>query len=135
MCGRDRADANAQYEQQYCGERFMGRLDARARKFAQAGLVLSVVTWLGVVAALVLMLQKWDFQENLISVGPRRSPAILLALAGAIVCGVAGLLMSLEGPARLTDQWRGYGWVGFWLGAVGTMAAIVLGLCFHFYKF
>jgi len=112
----------------------MARAELRARRFMKFGLSASIVGCLGAIAAFGMMIQKWDFQENLIISGHRRTPMIMLALMVGIVCGFAGFLMSLEGAAVLKGRLRTYGWLGFWLGALGALAGLVLAVCFGFFK-
>jgi len=112
----------------------MARLEDRLRRRTTFGVVASAVSLVGAAVALVIMLQKWSFQDNVIDLGHLRTPIAAAGLLVGVVCGIAGFVLSLEGASGLTGPWRRLGWVGFWLGAIGGTVGLVLGACYCFLK-
>jgi hypothetical protein len=123
------------WETVYWEKRFMAKRAEKATKLGKLGLVSSLVAAMCDVAALAIMLPKWNFQEMIIDLGTVRKPIFMLAVFLAFVFGVAGFLLGLEGASHGEGKTKSLGWIGFWIGAVSAMAGIILGLLYLGYKF
>jgi hypothetical protein len=113
----------------------MGKREKRTLLFCKLGFISSILAAGAGLAALVMMLQRWQFQDNLIVMtGKLRPPLIMAGLFFAVVLGFLGFLGSLEGAANGQGKIKSLGWLGFAIGAISTMMGIILGMCFHFYR-
>ncbi|NLX06697.1 MAG: hypothetical protein GXY33_16285 [Phycisphaerae bacterium] len=113
----------------------MARREVKILKYTKLGLVASILAVLAALGTLVVILHEWDSAEKVIDAGRITKPIILLGAFAAIILGFPGFLLSLEGAAGLQGKWRKLGWIGFWLGAFGAMAGLVLGLWYYFWRF
>ncbi len=109
----------------------------RAKKielYGKAGAICSLVAIVTVIVILIFMLHRWNFQENMILVGPRSKPFILLGLASAAFLGFLGFLGGLEGAAEGEGKIKTFGWFGFWAGVISAMGGVILAMCCWFYS-
>jgi hypothetical protein len=111
----------------------MSKQEKRARLFGRLGLLSSTLSALAVLSALIVMMPKWRSADGMFDLGTVRLPAALGSAGFAFLFGFLGFLGGLEGAAAGEGKIKSLGWVGFWVGVVGAMAGIVLGLCAKFY--
>ncbi|MFA5863866.1 MAG: hypothetical protein WC975_04175 [Phycisphaerae bacterium] len=113
----------------------MSKREKRTLLFSKLGFTSSILAAGAGSAALVMMLQRWHFQDNMIVMtGKLRPLAVMAGLFLAVVLGFMGFLGSLEGAANGQGKIKSLGWLGFLIGAISAMMGIILGLCFHFYR-
>jgi len=112
----------------------MAKRAKKADLFGKLGFTSSMFSALGGAGALFLIVPRWGYGENLIAMGPTRASLTSLALILTFILGCFGFLAGLEGAANGEGKIKTFGWVGFWIGTIFTMVAIILGLCFKFYS-
>ncbi len=108
--------------------------EVKIRRLVRIGLTLSAVSSVTALASMAMIWHEWVPDDKVIYAGTVYKPAILIVLAVAILSGFPGFLLSLEGAAELKGGWRKVSWLGFFLGAIGTLAGLGLGLWFKFYN-
>jgi len=117
----------------------MAKREKRAQLFGKLGLASAAIALIGGVATLIIMAQRWSIPEgkiteSVIYMKSGRAIAVYLGLFLTFLFGVFGFLAGLEGTTSTEGQIRKLGWLAFWIGAVFTMVAIVLGLCMKAYS-
>ncbi len=111
----------------------MAKRAKRAELFGKLGFSSSMFSAIGGLGASLVILKRWSFSNNIIVTGPTVAMLIKLALGLAFLLGAFGFLASLQGAADGEGRVKTLGWTGFWVGAVFTMVAIVMGMCFFFF--
>ena len=109
---------------------------AKARRvelFSKLGLAASILATVLVIAIVIFMLHRWNFSENLIFLGKRSKPALLLGTFLSAILGFGGFLGGLEGASEGEGRIKNFGWLGFWAGVISAMAAVIAGMCIWFY--
>jgi hypothetical protein len=108
----------------------MAKRTKRAELFGKLGFASSMISAIGGVGTSLVILHRWNFANNIIITGGTVSTLVTLALAITFVLGAFGFVASLEGAANGEGKSKSLGWTGYWVGAVFTMVAIIMGLCF-----
>lgn len=103
-------------------------------KLTKLAFLLSVFSVFVIAVVFIFILSRWNFSENIIMIGPRSKPVVLLLTAVGIAAGVGGFWFGLEGAADNEDRTRRLGWIAFWTGVAGMMVGVVCGLCSYFYS-
>ncbi len=132
---RIRSDKSTDETTCFFGDWLMAKKEKRAELFSKLGLIGVILAVIGVLAGMVIILPRWNSQQNIIViVNPTKQMMIQLTLLISVLCGFLGFLGCLEGAAYMDGRRRAISWAGFWVGTITTMAGIILGLCFWGYK-
>ncbi len=106
----------------------------RIELYGKLGAICSLVAIIVILVGFAFMLHRWNFQENMILIGKRSKPILLLGMAGAAMLGFLGFLGGLEGASEGEGKIKTLGWFGFWVGVISTVSGLILAMCCWFYS-
>ncbi len=113
----------------------MAKQERQARLFSRLGLLSSLLTVVCLLGVLAILFVKRTHGDGLFDLGTTRQPAALLSSGLAFIFGFLGFLGGLEGAAYGEGKVKAVGWLAFWIGVIGAMAGVTLGLCVKFYGY